>query len=166
MKKKYQTSQDLLNKTIQLVNFLAAAPMLIFILLFIKIENNDYQPGILNDSGLFLMRILTFILVGGIIGIAVFQFRKNLEIIRKMNGLRERLDTYYIAVRNRSGWFEAATIIALAGMAISGEGIYALFYSMALVALSITYPTLLKMANTLRLEDEEREIVLKQKEIN
>ena len=165
MKIIYLTSQEYLNKLIQLINFLAAIPMLAFILLFIKIENNAYNPEILGNSGLFFLRFLTFILVAGILGIAIFQFRSNLKIIREMGDLRSKLDNFYIAVRNRSWWFEIATIIALGGMAISGEGIYALFYSMTLVAFSIFYPTILKIANSLRLEGSDREIMLKQKDI-
>ncbi|MFC2124510.1 hypothetical protein ACFLU5_06835 [Bacteroidota bacterium] len=165
MKIVYQNSQEYLNKLIQTVNFLAAIPMIAFVILFIKIENNEYNPDILRESGLFFFRFLTFILVSGIIGIAIFQFRSNLKIIRDMGDLRSKLDNYHLAVRNRSWWFEAATILALAGMAISGEGIHALFYSMALVAFSIFYPTILKIANNLRLEGSDREIMLKQKDI-
>ncbi len=165
MKIIYQNSQEYLNKLIQIVNILAAIPMLVFIFLFLKIENNDYIPNILGESSLFFFRFLTFIIVTGIIGIAIFQFRNNLKIVRGMGDLRTKLDNYYIAVRYRSWWYEAATIFALAGMSISGEGIYALFYSMALVAFSISYPSTFKIANNLHLQGEDKEIVLKQKNI-
>jgi hypothetical protein len=165
MKNIYQNSQEYLNRVIQLVNFLAAIPMLAFVILFIKIENNDYYPTILGNSGLTFLRYLTFLLVGGTIGIAVFRFRNNLKIIREIGDLRTKLDSYYNALKIRSWWFEAATVFALAGMSISGEGIYALFYSMALVAFSISYPTTLKIANNLHLKGQDREILLKQKDI-
>lgn len=165
MKLIYQNSQEFLNKLVQIVNFMAAMPMIIFVFLFIKIENNDYFPDILGVDALFLARITTFILVAGIIGIAVYRFKTEVKAIRDMEDLRSKMDKYYTATKIRCYWYETATVIALMGMALSGEGIYALFYSMTLVAFSIGYPTVLKIANQLRLKGEERNIILKKQDI-
>ena len=165
MKLIYNNSQEYINKLTQFVNFLAAFPMLIFIFLFIKIENNDYHPGLLNENTQFFLGILTFVLVSGIISLAILRFTSELKKIRNMDDLRSRLDKYYSAVRNRSYLYEIATIVALAGMALSGEGIYALYYSMALVAFSIGYPTVIKIASQLKLKGEEREIIMKKQDI-
>ena len=79
--------------------------------------------------------------------------------------IREKLEIYYGASIARSYYFLAATLVALAGLALTAEQFYVIYYTICLVAFSMTYPTIYRINRELRLNREEREVIISRKNI-
>ena len=79
--------------------------------------------------------------------------------------IRDKLEIYYSASVARSYYYLAATIISLIGLALTAEQFYVIYYTITLVAFSMTYPTIYRINRQLRLNREEREVIISRKEI-
>ena len=84
---------------------------------------------------------------------------------REKMTIREKLEIYYAASVIRSNYFLIATIISLVGLALTAEQFYVIYYTITLVAFSMTYPTIYRINRQLRLNREEREVIISRKEI-
>jgi len=162
---KFLNSQEFLNKLQTRINALIAIPMLILIYFFLRIENNSFNPEILSDEMLFYLRlgILFMILVLVILG--MINFRRNVGLLKVEMNLRDKLELFFSASIIRSYMFGIATILSLAGLILSAEQIYVGYYTICLVAFSITYPTPHRINKQLKLNKEDREIILSRKKI-
>jgi len=162
---KFSNSQEFLNKLQLFINVFIAAPMLGFIVLFLRIENKTYNPDFLEETLTFYLRLIVFIIVSGLIilGLVIFQrIRKKSDTSMT---IREKLDIYYVASITRSYYFLVATLVALAGLTLTAEQFYVIYYTICLVAFSMTYPTIYRINRELRLNREEREVIISRKDI-
>lgn len=162
---KYSNSQEFLNKLQVFINIFIALPMLGFIILFLRIENKTYNPGILGPDKVFFLRLFVFILVVGLVVLGMIGFRQLRKRLDTSMTLREKLQVYYDASVHRSYYFLSATLLSLAGLALTAEQFYVIYYTICLVAFSITYPTIYRINRELRLNREEREIIISRKTI-
>lgn len=162
---KFSNSQEFLNKLQLFINVFIAIPMLGFIILFLRIENKTYQPEILNEGMIFYLRLIVFGAVILLIGLGLTSFNKQKRKLGPSMTIREKLEIYYQASVVRSYYFLAATIIALAGLVLTAEQFYVIYYTFCLVAFSITYPTIHRINRELRLNREEREVIISRKKI-
>ncbi len=162
---KFADSQEFLHKLQLYVNVLIAVPMMIFIYFFLRMENQSYNPELLDEGTLFYMRVgilfVTLILV--IMGITAF--RKQVDTINPEIYLRDKLELYFSASITRSFLFEIATLVTLIGLIVSAEQIYVAYYTITLVGFSISYPTMHRISQQLKLKKEEREQLLSRKKI-
>jgi hypothetical protein len=143
-----------------------AAPMMIFIYFFLKIENQSYNPEILDEGTLFYMRIGILFIALIMVILATVAFKKQVDSINPEIHLRDKLDLYYAASITRSFLYEIATLTTITGMIISGEQVYVAYYTITLVAFSITYPTMHRIAGLIKLKKDEREILMNRKKIS
>ena len=162
---KYSNSQEFLNKLQLLINALIAIPMLGFIVLFLRIENDTYNPDFLGVELTFNLRWIVFIIVLGMTLIGLYLFYREKKELNPSMTIREKLKIYYIASVNRSYLFLAATLVALAGLALTAEQFYIIYYTICLVAFSMTYPTIYRINHELKLNREEREVIISRKNI-
>ncbi|MBS0000585.1 MAG: hypothetical protein KFF73_16515 [Cyclobacteriaceae bacterium] len=165
MSLKFKNSQEYLNKLQMQINLLIALPMLVLIYFFLRIENGLYTPDILPEETIFYLRVGVLFMVVFLVILGVIGFKKSIESLNPEMHLRDKLELFFAASITRSSLFEAATIISLAGLILSGEQIYVGYYTICLVAFSITYPTLQRINKQLKLKNNEREIILSRKEI-
>ncbi len=162
---KFSNSQEFLNKLQLYINAFIAVPMLGFIVLFLRIENRTYNPDYLNEDVTFFLRfimllaILAFIVLG-----LVFSKRVRGNLDPNMS-IRDKLNVYYKAAMNRAYFFLGATVLALIGLTLTAEQFYVIYYTICLVAFSITYPTIFRINRELKLNREEREVIISRKEI-
>lgn len=162
---KFSNSQEFLNKLQMNINLFMGLPMILFIYLFLRIENMTYNPEFLSDYILQYMRVGFFIIVVVSVGIGFFSFTRHVSYLNPAMSLKDKLELYFSAAMTRTYFFVTATLVTLLGMALSGESLYSIYYTISLVAFSISYPTLYRINRQLRLNSEEREIVLKRSEI-
>jgi uncharacterized protein (DUF58 family) len=66
---------------------------------------------------------------------------------------------------NRAYFFLGATVLALIGLTLTAEQFYVIYYTVCLVAFSITYPTIFRINRELKLNREEREVIISRKKI-
>jgi hypothetical protein len=162
---KFSNSQEFLNKLQLYINAFIAVPMLGFIVLFLRIENRTYNPDYLNADITFYLRfiMLVAILVFIVSGL-VFSKRIRSNLDHNMS-IRDKLDVYYKAAMNRAYFFLGATVLALIGLTLTAEQFYVIYYTICLVAFSITYPTIFRINRELKLNREEREVIISRKKI-
>jgi hypothetical protein len=162
---KFSNSQEFLNKLQLYINAFIAVPMLGFIVLFLRIENRTYNPDYLNEDITFYLRfiMLAAILVSIVSGLVFSKrIRENLDLNMS---IRDKLDVYYKAAMKRAYFFLGATVLALIGLTLTAEQFYVIYYTICLVAFSITYPTIFRINRELKLNREEREVIISRKKI-
>jgi hypothetical protein len=162
---KFTNSQEFLNKLQLIINIFIAIPMMGFIVLFLRIENKTYSPDFLDEIAIFYLRFIIFIGVVGLVVLGLFLFNSKRDKLEASMSIRDKLELYYSASIARSYYFLGATIISLLGLALTAEQFYVIYYTICLVAFSITYPTIYRINHQLRLNREEREVIISRKEI-
>jgi hypothetical protein len=162
---KFSNSQEFLNKLQLFINVFIAFPMLAFIVLFLRIENRTYNPDFVGEELTFYMRFFVFAGVLGLIILGLIFFNRKRNTLDSSMSIRDKLEIYYIASILRSYYFLMATIIALVGLVLTAEQFYIIYYTICLVAFSMTYPTIYRINRELKLNREEREVIISRKNI-
>jgi hypothetical protein len=162
---KFSNSQEFLNKLQLFINMFIAFPMLAFIILFLRIENRTYNPDFLGDEWIYYLRFIVFVAVVVLVFMGVVNFNRKRDTIDASMSIREKLEIYYSASVSRSYYYLSATILALIGLTLTAEKFYVIYYTICLVAFSMTYPTIYRINRQLRLNREEREIIISRKGI-
>jgi len=162
---KFSNSQEFLNKLQMQINVLIAFPMLVLIYFFLRIENNSYDPEILPMETLFYLRIGVLLVILLLVVLGFISFRRHIESLNAEMHLRDKLELFFSASLTRSYLFEVATLLSIAGLILSAEQIYVAYYTVCLVAFSVSYPTLHRINQQLKLKKSEREIILSRKKI-
>jgi len=166
MSLKFTNSQEFLNKLQMQINLLIGLPMLILIYFFLRIENHTYNPHILPEETQFILRIGVLLVVIILVILGLISFSRQVKSLSTEMSLRDKLVLFFSASLTRSYLFEIATLVSLVGLILSGEQIYVGYYTICLVAFSITYPTLHRINQQLRLKKSDREIILSRKKID
>ncbi len=155
----FKNGQDFLNKLQLVTNIFIAIPLVGFIYLFLKIANQTYDPDLLTPEILVLLRVSIFMLVIIIVSLGIVAFNRQVKSLNPEMHLRDKLELYYSAATTRSILIEVASLIVLLGYALSAEEVYVAYYAICLIGFSLSYPTLLRIANQLRLKREDRELL-------
>lgn len=166
MSLKFTNSQEFLNKLQMQINLLIGLPMLILIYFFLRIENHTYNPHILPEETQFILRIGVLLVVIILVILGLISFSRQVKSLSAEMPLRDKLVLFFSASLTRSYLFEIATLVSLVGLILTGEQIYVGYYTICLVAFSITYPTLQRINQQLRLKKSDREIILSRKKID
>ena len=142
------------------VHILLVLPVMLFVYLFIRIENYQFHAFLINRDLRFLIRSSIAVLTFTIILVTLFYFTKRIRKIRKNKGLRPKLDAYYSVSLTRHYWLMAPLIINLAGMALTAERFYVSFFGISLVVMLSGYPAHTRIMNSLELDQEESELAM------
>jgi len=162
---KFSNSQEFLNKLQLYVNAFIAVPMLGFIILFLRIENRSYYPDILGEEITFYLRFVIFAAIMILIVFGLILSKRKRESLVPDMSIRGKLEIYYTATITRAYFLLAATILALIGLTLTAEQFYVIYYTICLVAFSMTYPTIYRINRELKLNREEREVIISRKKI-
>ena len=162
---KFSNSQEFLNKLQLYINAFIAVPMLGFIVLFLRIENRSYNPDYLNEDVTFYLRFIVLAAILCLIVLGLVLSKKIRKILDPNMSIRDKLNVYYKAAMNRAYFFLGATVLALIGLTLTAEQFYIIYYTICLVAFSMTYPTIFRINRELKLNREEREVVISRKKI-
>ena len=162
---KFSNSQEFLNKLQLYINAFIAIPMLGFIVLFLRIENRTYNPDFLDQDVTFYLRFIMLVAVLVLIALGMINSKRIRGNLDPNMSIREKLDLYYEAAMNRAYFFLGATVFALIGLTLTAEQFYVIYYTLCLVAFSITYPTIFRINRELKLNREEREVIISRKKI-
>jgi hypothetical protein len=157
---KFTNSQEFLNKLQLYINAFIAVPMLGFIILFLRIENRTYNPDYLNEDITFSLRFIMLLAILAFLVLGLV-FSKRIRGTLDLNmSIRDKLDVYFKAAMKRAYFFLGATVLALIGLTLTAEQFYVIYYTICLVAFSITYPTIFRINRELKLNREEREVII------
>ena len=160
--KKYNNFHDFIINLQHKVHVLLAFPVLAFILLFVRIENSRYHPFISNKDLLYLMRSSMLILTLSIIILSVIYFSFQMNKIRKLTGLRDKLNRYYLVSTIRDYLLATLLVLNLGGMVLTGDRFYTIFFSISLIVMLSGYPSHSRIINSLKLNPEESQKAMSQ----
>jgi hypothetical protein len=162
---KFSNSQEFLNKLQLYINAFIAIPMLGFIILFLRIENRAYNPDFLGEEITFYLRFVIFVAISILIVSGLILSKRKRETLDSDMSIRDKLEIYYTASISRAYAILGATLLALIGLTLTAEQFYVIYYTICLVAFSMTYPTIYRINRELKLNREEREVIISRKKI-
>ncbi len=162
---KFSNSQEFLNKLQLYINAFIAIPMLGFIILFLRIENRSYYPDFLGEEITFYLRFVIFAAIMILIVFGLILSKRKRESLDANMSIRDKLNIYYSASISRAYSLLGATLLALIGLTLTAEQFYVIYYTICLVAFSMTYPTIYRINRELKLNREEREVIISRKKI-
>ncbi len=162
---KFSNSQEFLNKLQLYINAFIAIPMLGFIILFLRIENRSYYPDFLGEKITFYLRFVIFAAIMILIVFGLILSKRKRESLDSNMSIRDKLNIYYSASISRAYSLLGATFLALIGLTLTAEQFYVIYYTICLVAFSMTYPTIYRINRELKLNREEREVIISRKKI-
>lgn len=155
---KFSSPELFLEKLNNWFNGLIALPLLAIGYGYLEI----FSGGLI---GLFVMdiyitiAIITLLLVYAIL--ITRAYKKNISDISTDDPLAMRIETYFMVSKFFYMKIFVVSMIAVVGLYITGSVTYAGFYAFLLFLLSIYRPSLLTIANKLRLKGEERAAFIK-----
>ena len=139
-----------------------ALPLLAFSFLYLEFDRGGLQPVFQSgpcyvEVGLMFAATLAFVL---------YLFRGLSSNLAELEGdLVSKLDQYFLIVRRFYVMMTLPGALAVVFMYLTGELGFSLVYLLELFLLSIKRPSVHNIVKDLRLVDEEKEIVLKKKDL-
>jgi hypothetical protein len=158
--KDYNNFHEFIIKLQNRVHVLLILPVMIFVFLFIRIENYQFHAYLINRNLRFMIRSSTALLTLIAIATTLIYFNLRIRKIKKNDRLRSRLDRYFNLALKRDYWLTALLLVNLAGMALTAERIYAGFFGISLVVLLSGYPSHSRIMNALDMNREESELAM------
>ena len=143
-----------------------AAPLLLFIYIYLETRNGDMEPPISDAKNLgFLQLSITFI-TAIFVFLAFSWYRTRLSQVKPKDHLIKKLEYYRKIGLVQYILFGVASFTTVLGLYLTGKGWYTGLYVIVLMLMSINRPTLKKISDDMRLKGEERQIVLHKKPLS
>lgn len=154
-----------LNKLNNIFHGIIAVPLIVFAFLFLELDSGGFKP-IFGGRYYYIESGILFLLSLVFIGWLFSWFKKQVTIVAASEeNLEVRLERYKeISIR----FYLLMTgpgALAIILMFLTGEVSFSLIYILELFLLSLKRPSVQNISNNLNLKAEEREIVMKKKEL-
>ena len=144
-----------------------AIPLAIFGWLYLEAQNGSQLT--VEDVNMDVLNFIMPFFILGTIGASIFLFRNRLKLIDSKLLLPEKLDKYLLSSLIKFAGLELALILSVVGYYLSYSNTFVAMFVIVLVFFSLSKPTTYRVADALRLEGEERDLVINkanEKEIN
>lgn len=164
--KEYRNFSEFIMKLQHRVHLLLALPIIVFVFLFIRIENSQIHPYLINRDLRFITRNIIALITFSILIFAMIYFSIRLRKIRSNHKLRLKLNGYFSASLFRDSWLTVVLVIDLIGMGLTAERFYAIFFGVVLIVMLSGYPAHSRIINALKLNREESELAMSQDPID
>jgi hypothetical protein len=162
---KYNNFRDYLMKFQQRVHVLIAPPLLVFVFLFIKIENGRFHPVLLNgDLNYYIRWADTSISIALTLAAILIQLL-NVRKISSIQGLRPKLDHFFSVSLFRYYLLETGLVINLVSLGLTAEKLYTGIFGIMLIVFLLGYPAMWRIINALKLSQKDTEIILRMEPI-
>jgi hypothetical protein len=157
-------TDEFINKLRMIVYALLAVPLIIFILLYLRTDKGDgISPIAGGNMAIFFTAFLAAAGLSSIFASYVI-FKKKLKVLREEQMLSKKFDGYYKATIIKFSLFEAALILSIIGLLITGEQLFVAIFVIGIFVFSVESPSIRKLFSHLRLNKNERELFLKQED--
>lgn len=145
---------------------LVGVPLMLFCILYLKFEGQGgLQQTAQGNFSFFLHALIPLTTLACIAGAYVY-YRKSRKQVKPETPLREKLLFFYRISMIQYGILFAANMLPVIGLYLSGEQLFPALYAVALVAFSINRPTIHRLIKALRLNKEERHIIIHNQNLN
>lgn len=135
--------------------FIVSIPLLLFAIVYLNYE----EAGGLRNTTTESFNILTHVLIpllaiASMVGSWLY-YKKELKAKVSSSGLSEKLNLFYSTLINRYLILMAGTLLAVLGLYVTGEQLFAALYTVMLVASSLIRPTPARLIRDFKLSKED-----------
>ena len=136
-----------------------ALPILAFAWFFLESNAGNLEPMVGGTTFGFVSLIVPVFILG-ICTLSFLIFRRKLTYIDEKLELSKKLESYYHAALIMFAGLEGALVLSIVGFFLTLSNTFTAMFVIVLVFFSLIKPTPNRIANHLRLEGEERDIVM------
>jgi len=163
---RFHDLKDYLYKFNNLFHVLVALPLLAFVYLYLENQVGRVQPLISNTDAILVLHYILPLIIIVESGIAFIITKKSLSVFPNNDLLMKKLNVYFRISLIKYAILEGATIVSVVGYYLTLSKVYLGFYVVLLMIFSINRPTVYRISRDLKLEGEEKDIVLYKREIS
>jgi len=163
---RFRDLKDYLHKINNLFHVLVAIPLLGFVYLYLESQVGRIQPLINNPDTVLILHYILPLIIMVDSGIAFLVTKKSLTVFPNDDKLMEKLSVYYRISLVKYVILEGAAIVSVIGYYLTLSKVYVGFYVVLLMIFSINRPTVYRISRDLKLEGEEKDIVIHKKVIS
>ena len=163
---RFHDLKDYLYKLNNLFHVLVALPLLAFVYLYLENQVGRVQPLISNTDAILVLHYILPLIIIVESGIAFIITKKSLSVFPNNDLLMKKLNDYFRISLIKYAILEGATIVSVVGYYLTLSKVYMGFYVVLLMIFSINRPTVYRISRDLKLEGEEKDIVLYKREIS
>ena len=158
MKKGFNNWSEFYQRISLIFHGIIAFSLLPFAWFYLELDSGLGEP-VLKDTYLIIFNVLILV---GIVLILYFshqQFTGTLRSLRKSQSVRSKLQVYFDASLRKFIINEFAAVVALIGMVVGQEILFAVVYVFILFIFSLSRPRFDKVTQQLSLSKEEKELL-------
>lgn len=160
---KFSSPQEFFYKINVQFNWVLAAPLGLFIILYLEWRDDTWRSFLTDDS---YRAIINYTLLPIIIGLWIFAFKsfrdKRASIDANLT-LQERLELFINYYMKSQVYFTISALIAMIGLFLTGSNLFAAYYLILIFYISFNRPSANYVNKMLKLGKEEREILIRKK---
>ncbi len=161
---KLRTPEDFHNKLGMVFHASLALPLLPFVLIYLEIKNNGFT-GYLSPSFTLLVMSYAIALISGLLVLQGIRIKSRVAVVaRTQSILKDKLELYYHGARNFYLLVGMACTLLALSLWLTTSGVLVVSYVIVLFVMSLNRPTLKRYIKDLKLEGEEKDILLNNKE--
>jgi len=158
--------KDYLYKLNNLFHVMVAIPLLGFVYLYLESQVGRMQPLINNPDTILILHYILPLIIMVESGLAFIITKKSLSVFPNEDELRSKLSVYFRISLIKYAILEGAAIVSVVGYYLTLSKVYVVFYVVLLMIFSINRPTVYRISRDLKLEGEEKDIVVHKKVIS
>jgi len=160
----FKSPEDFHNKLGFIFHALLAVPLAAFVYLFLEIKNREFEPAISIGINPPVIIAMLLILTLVIVGFGYYSYRKNIKKAQVADdGLKGKLSAYFNYLVTLYAFIEGGSLLLIAGLYLTTSSFFIVGYMFLLLVLSLNRPTPQKYVGDLRLQGEERDVILHKK---
>ncbi len=161
----YKNSREFLRVLINRAYLSFGIPLLPFGWLYLELSAHHLKPVISARQ----ITVLTYLILVLMVFFIIAGYRKSSGLIHKARQqptLFKKLLVYRKAITLRFIYFSIAALIVTLGLYLTASEVISVLFAVVIVIFSINNPTLQGIVRNLHLQDEEKDIILKVKNLN
>lgn len=158
--------KDYLFKLNNLFHVIVAIPLLAFVYLYLESQVGRVQPLINNPDTILILHYILPLIIMVESGIAFIITKKSLSVFPNHDILIEKLGVYFRISLIKYAILEGAAIVAVIGYYLTLSKVYVGFYVVLLMIFSINRPTVYRISKDLKLDGDEKDIVIHKRGIS
>lgn len=161
----FHNAEEFYSKLYFIFNLSIAISLLPFCLLFLDVMHQSTGSTAIENP------VINIAVVVLLCGLSMYLFYNGFKLLQGNQAIdlrltmREKMKRYYELHIDRFFWYTLSTLVSIVALLLTRSFVFIVTYVIVLGAMSIFRPTLRVMIKRLRLDDEEKEVIVQNLEI-
>ncbi len=165
-KRLLKSSYEYLNRLNLVFYFLIGIPLILFCFIYLGFEQRGGLQNTTAGSYNPLLHLLLPLLMTLSLVLAYVNHRRQQKKVVPQAALQHKMLFFYHLSVARYGLLLAASLLPVIGLYLTGEKLFVGLYAVALIAFSVSRPTLRSIIKNLRLNKEQKEKLIHSQDLN